>query len=135
MPFPPLYVITSFAFGDELPAANRVEDVRWMPDPMRTYEFRDLSGLDEVVRHWLFAPTPVRWWFDSFLESLGPLLADAESGQTLRIAIGGRSVAVAEHLAAALRTPGASVFTWHPQLQADQQKHQLHLWHDRSAIP
>lgn len=96
------------------PVSHVLTDVRWMPNPFESNEFRDLSGLDQPVAEWLFARTSVAEWFDGFVATLAPLLdANRRRDRVTRIGIGcsgghDRSVAIAEALRARVQSDCAA---------------------------
>ena len=99
--------VMSFGFKNGLPLeADLVFDVRFLPNPYYVPELKNLTGLDEPVREYVFASEAA----GRFLERLEPLLAFLlpqylQEGRTeLVIAVGctggrHRSTAMAHHLA------------------------------------
>jgi UPF0042 nucleotide-binding protein len=118
---PPILYVCSFGYHYRTPPlGNAVFDVRWLPNPFSTAEFRDLSGLDKPVRDWLFAHPGVDVWFESLMNALGPQLAAVELKDSRAVTwafgcAGGhdRSVAVAEYAATTIRRTGMIVFVDH----------------------
>jgi UPF0042 nucleotide-binding protein len=111
-----VYVV-SFGYGhQDPPVANVVHDVRWLPNPFRQPEYKDLSGRDAPVQQWLRGRAGFEDWFLSLLDSIGPLVQHAEEHDSRTVAFafgcqGGhdRSVAVAEMVADAMRRTGLRV--------------------------
>lgn len=113
--------VESFGYKYGLPIdADIVMDVRFLPNPHWDDALRPLVGLDQPVREHVLAFPEAQ----SFLERLTALLEsvlpqyNAEGKSYLTIAVGctggrHRSVAVAEELAARLRSSGQPVRTSH----------------------
>jgi UPF0042 nucleotide-binding protein len=113
--------VESFGFKHGLPLdADIVMDVRFLPNPHWEEHLRPLTGHDEAVRDFVLGRADTA----AFLERLEDLLRtvlpsyEAEGRSYLTIAIGctggrHRSVAIAEELAARLRTRGTAVRTTH----------------------
>ncbi len=111
--------VESFGFKHGLPLdADIVMDVRFLPNPHWEEHLRPLTGHDPAVRDFVLGRA------EAFLERLDDLLRtvlpayEAEGRSYLTIAIGctggrHRSVAIAEELAARLRTRGTAVRTTH----------------------
>ena len=113
--------VESFGFKHGLPlAADIVMDVRFLPNPHWDDDLRPLTGHDPLVRdHVLETASASRFveQLDELLVSLLPQYA-AEGRSYLTVAIGctggrHRSVAVAEEVAARLRTSGIAVRATH----------------------
>ncbi|NQY55302.1 MAG: RNase adapter RapZ [Ilumatobacteraceae bacterium] len=113
--------VESFGFKHGLPLdADIVMDVRFLPNPHWDDDLRPLTGHDPLVRdHVLETASASRFveQLDELLVSLLPQYA-AEGRSYLTVAIGctggrHRSVAVAEEVAARLRTSGIAVRATH----------------------
>ncbi|NYH77194.1 MULTISPECIES: RapZ C-terminal domain-containing protein [Actinopolyspora] len=121
MSVPPVLYVVSFGYGHgDPPVANLVMDVRWMPNPFRTAELKDLSGRDQSVQEWVFTRLEVEGWFRSALDVVDPLIRAARERDSRAVTMafgcqGGhdRSVAVAERYSDALRHAGYRVMTEH----------------------
>ncbi|MGH3757238.1 RapZ C-terminal domain-containing protein [Actinophytocola sp.] len=108
---PPVLYVASFGYHHRKPpAANAVIDVRWMPNPFKTVDLHDLSGLDTTVQAWLFGQPMIENWFECLLDVLYPQIQRASEKDSHAITwmfgcAGGhdRSVAVAEHVATSIR--------------------------------
>jgi UPF0042 nucleotide-binding protein len=113
--------VESFGFKHGLPLdADIVMDVRFLPNPHWEEHLRPLTGHDPAVRDFVLERADT----SAFLERLEGLLDtilpayEAEGRSYLTIAIGctggrHRSVAIAEELAARLRTHGTAARTTH----------------------
>jgi UPF0042 nucleotide-binding protein len=106
--------VTSFGYKHGIPLdVDLVMDVRFLPNPHWVEELRPQTGLDEPVRDYvLHQPATAEFLqrFEHLLELLLPAY-EAEGKSYLSLAIGctggrHRSVALAEELAAWLRTKG-----------------------------
>ena len=106
--------VVSFGYSHGIPRdVDMLIDCRFLPNPHWVEELRPLTGLDEPVAGYLMAQ-PVTAEFLDRLESLLALLVPqyvAEGKSYLTVAFGctggrHRSVAVAEHFVAMLRTLG-----------------------------
>lgn len=116
--------VESFGYKHGLPIdADIVMDVRFLPNPHWEDELRPLTGHDPEVRDYVLE-TAIGSEFvdrlDGLLEVLLPQY-EAEGKSYLTVAIGctggrHRSVAVAEEIAARLRTRGVAVRTTHRDL-------------------
>ena len=106
--------VTSFGFRHGAPRdVDLVLDCRFLPNPHWVDELRPLSGLDAPVRNYVIGQDLALAFLDQLDELLGLLLpAYIDEGKAyLSIAFGctggrHRSVAVAEELAARLRSRG-----------------------------
>ena len=106
--------VTSFGFKHGAPRdVDLVLDCRFLPNPHWVDELRPLSGLDAPVRNYVIGQDLALAFLDQLDELLGLLLpAYIDEGKAyLSIAFGctggrHRSVAVAEELAARLRSRG-----------------------------
>jgi UPF0042 nucleotide-binding protein len=113
--------VESFGFKHGLPLdADIVMDVRFLPNPHWVDELRPLTGHDPAVRDYVLERADT----SAFLDRLDALLQtilpgyQAEGRSYLTVAIGctggrHRSVAIAEELAARLRSRGTAVRTTH----------------------
>ncbi len=113
--------VESFGFKHGLPLdADIVMDVRFLPNPHWEEELRPLTGHDPAVRDYVLERADT----SAFLDHLDALLQailpayQAEGRSYLTVAIGctggrHRSVAIAEELAARLRSRGTAVRTTH----------------------
>lgn len=106
--------VSSFGFKHGLPLdVDLVMDVRFLPNPHWVEELRPLTGLDDAVRSYVLERDETKEFlarFEHLLELLLPAYA-VEGKSYLSIAIGctgghHRSVAIAEELAAWLRSIG-----------------------------
>jgi len=99
-------------------------DVRCLENPFWVPELRELTGLDEAVRAYIFNNPASVGFTRQILELLltQAELAEGRSREVLNVAIGctggqHRSVAVAEFLAAALQEHGHRVELCHRELE------------------
>ena len=121
MSVPPVLYVASFGYNHRTPpVANAVIDVRWMPNPFKTAELHDLSGLDAIVQEWLFSNPRTEEWFAALMDTLDPQLTAAEGKDSRAVSwafgcAGGhdRAVAVAEHVAASVRRTDMAVLVDH----------------------
>ncbi|HMC68176.1 MAG TPA: RNase adapter RapZ [Mycobacteriales bacterium] len=116
--------VMSFGYKYGLPVdADIVVDCRLLPNPHWVPELRPLTGLDEAVRDYVFAQDGAR----EFVDAYGDLMHRYEEGYaregkhyaTLAVGCTGgkhRSVAIAEDLAARLRSDGVDVSVVHRDL-------------------
>lgn len=113
--------VESFGFKNGLPLdADIVMDVRFLPNPHWEDDLRPLTGHDPKVRDYVLETAAGSDFVDRFDDLLGALLPQyqSEGRSYLTVAIGctggrHRSVAVAEELAARLRTRGIAVRAEH----------------------
>ncbi len=113
--------VESFGFKHGLPLdADVVMDVRFLPNPHWQPELRPLTGHDPKVRDHVLETAAGSDFCDRFDDLLGSLLPQyqAEGRSYLTVAIGctggrHRSVAIAEELAARLRSRGVAVRATH----------------------
>ena len=113
--------VLSFGFKHGVPMeADLVFDVRFLPNPFYVQELRDLTGLDEGVRDYVFSTPQSYEFLQKLTEFVGYLLPRyAEEGKTsLVIAVGctgghHRSVAIAHALAQAVQSRGFPVTESH----------------------
>ena len=116
--------VMSFGYKYGLPVdADIVVDCRLLPNPHWVPELRPLTGLDEAVRDYVFAQDGAR----DFVDAYADLMHRYEEGYaregkhyaTLAVGCTGgkhRSVAIAEELAARLRSDGVDVSVVHRDL-------------------
>lgn len=116
--------VMSFGYKYGLPVdADIVVDCRLLPNPHWVPELRPLTGLDAVVRDYVFAQDGAREFVDAYAD----LMHRYEQGYaregkhyaTLAVGCTGgkhRSVAIAEELAARLRSDGVDVSVVHRDL-------------------
>ncbi|WP_205528569.1 RNase adapter RapZ [Desertimonas flava] len=113
--------VESFGFKHGLPLdADIVMDVRFLPNPHWVDELRPLTGHDPAVRDYVLERAQTSEFLDSFDAMLQATVPgyQSEGRSYLTIAIGctggrHRSVAIAEELAARLRSRGLAVRTSH----------------------
>jgi UPF0042 nucleotide-binding protein len=113
--------VESFGFKHGLPLdADIVMDVRFLPNPHWEDALRPLTGHDPAVRDFVLGRADTAAFLDRFDELLRTVLPayQAEGRSYLTVAIGctggrHRSVAIAEELAARLRSRGTAVRTTH----------------------
>lgn len=116
--------VMSFGFKYGLPLdADHVVDVRFIPNPYWIPDLRSGTGLDPAVSGYVLGQEGVGDWVERYLCSLEPVLAGyvRENRRQATVAVGctggkHRSVALAEVLAARLRTATVSVSTVHRDL-------------------
>jgi RNase adapter protein RapZ len=97
--------------------------VRFLSNPYWITELRHLTGRDEPVRDYVLGLPGARVFVDRYVEALEPVLAGykQEDKRYVTIAVGctggkHRSVAIAETVAAELRSRGARVVVTHRDL-------------------
>jgi RNase adapter protein RapZ len=113
--------LISFGYKHGLPLdADVVLDCRFLPNPHWVAELRDLSGLDDRVKAYLWRRPETAEFIDRVAELLRFLLPQflSEGKSYLAIAIGctggrHRSVALVEELASRLRADGYSLSVFH----------------------
>jgi UPF0042 nucleotide-binding protein len=113
--------VESFGFKHGLPLdADIVMDVRFLPNPHWEDALRPLTGHDPAVRDFVLERADTAAFLDLFDDLLRTVLPayQAEGRSYLTVAIGctggrHRSVAIAEELAARLRSRGTAVRTTH----------------------
>jgi len=113
--------VTSFGFKYGLPLdVDMVFDVRFLPNPHWVDELREMNGLDEPVRTYVFDHPEVQEFIDrvvDLIESLLPaFVREGKSYLTIGIGCTGgrhRSVAITEELARRLRAGGQPLSTFH----------------------
>jgi len=117
--------VMSFGFKYGLPAdADLVADMRFLPNPFWIPELRMHNGLDAEVRDFVLAQQGAAEFIENYAKALEPVLSgyQRENKRHATIAIGctggkHRSVAVAEQLAAMLRShDGVAVSVKHRDL-------------------
>ncbi len=113
--------VMSFGYKYGLPVdADLVVDCRFLPNPHWIPELRGLTGRDSEVRDYVLQQPGAREFLDGY-EKLLRIVVDGyrnEGKRYMMLAIGctggkHRSVAIAEELAASLRTMGADVADGH----------------------
>jgi UPF0042 nucleotide-binding protein len=116
--------VMSFGFKYGLPVdADLVADARFLPNPYWVPELRPLSGRDEVVREYVLAQVGAVEFLDTYEQLLDIIGAgyQREGKRYVTVAIGctggkHRSVAIAEDLAARMRTHGVDATVVHRDL-------------------
>jgi UPF0042 nucleotide-binding protein len=117
--------VMSFGFKYGLPPdADLVADARFLPNPFWNPELRPFTGLDDVVRDFVFKQEGADDFIEAYYAALRPVLAgyQRENKRHAMIAVGctggkHRSVAIAEELATRLQNlPGIAVNTKHRDL-------------------
>jgi UPF0042 nucleotide-binding protein len=117
--------VMSFGFKYGLPPdADLVADARFLPNPFWNPELRPFTGLDDVVRDFVFQQEGADDFIEAYYAALRPVLAgyQRENKRHAMIAVGctggkHRSVAIAEELATRLQNlPGIAVNTKHRDL-------------------
>jgi UPF0042 nucleotide-binding protein len=116
--------VESFGFKHGLPLdADIVMDVRFLPNPHWDERLRPLTGHDPQVRDYVLETAAGSSFVDQFDALLSTLLPqyEAEGRSYLTVAVGctggrHRSVAVAEEMAARLRSRGVAVNAAHRDL-------------------
>ncbi|HEV7811471.1 MAG TPA: RNase adapter RapZ [Leifsonia sp.] len=117
--------VMSFGFKYGLPPdADLVADARFLPNPFWNPELRPFTGLDDVVRDFVFKQEGGDDFIEAYYAALRPVLAgyQRENKRHAMIAVGctggkHRSVAIAEELASRLQNlPGIAVNTKHRDL-------------------
>ncbi|WP_158889073.1 RapZ C-terminal domain-containing protein [Amycolatopsis anabasis] len=69
---PPLVVIHSFGFKYRpAPPAHYMLDARWIRNPFKTAELRDLSGLDQPVQHYVLTFQDAQKWATRTAREIG----------------------------------------------------------------
>jgi UPF0042 nucleotide-binding protein len=117
--------LLSFGFKHGLPLdVDLVFDVRFLPNPHWIDELRDMTGLEEPVRHFVLNQPDSGVFVDKVLDLLELLLpAYAKEGKTyLTVGIGctgghHRSVALTEELGRRLRLSGFPLSTFHRDIE------------------
>ena len=116
--------VTSFGFKYGIPIeADLVFDVRFLPNPFYLTELRNLTGLDEPVRAFLFRYQQTLDFMTHLENLMGFLLPQyvAEGKTVLVIAVGctgghHRSVAITRALAEFIRQKGYSASENHREM-------------------
>jgi RNase adapter protein RapZ len=116
--------VMSFGYKYGLPVdADIVVDCRLLPNPHWVAELRPLTGLDDAVRDYVFAQEGAREFVDAYADLLQRYKEGyAREGKhyaTLAVGCTGgkhRSVAIAQELAARLRSDGVDVSVVHRDL-------------------
>jgi RNase adapter protein RapZ len=116
--------VMSFGFKYGLPVdADLVADARFLPNPYWVPELRPLTGRDDEVREYVLAQTGAAEFLDTYEQLLDIIGAGylREGKRYVTVAIGctggkHRSVAIAEDLAARMRTHGADATVQHRDL-------------------
>ncbi len=106
------------------PDADLVADARFLPNPFWNPELRPHTGLDDVVKEYVFQQDGAEEFVAAYVAAMRPIFAgyQRENKRHAMIAIGctggkHRSVAIAEELATRLRGfPGVAVNTKHRDL-------------------
>ena len=117
--------LISFGYKHGLPLdADVVLDCRFLPNPHWVAELRDLTGLDDRVKAYLWRRPETAEFIDRVAELLRFLLPQflSEGKSYLAIAIGctggrHRSVALVEELASRLRADGYSLSVFHRDIE------------------
>ncbi len=120
-------VVTCLSFGYKygIPAeADLIYDVRCFPNPFYIPELKNLTGLDEGVRSYVFSSEPPRQFLNKLTDMIDFLipLYIKEGKSQLTVAVGctggkHRSVAMTEALANHLRDYGMNVITVHRDIE------------------
>ncbi len=116
--------IVSFGFKYGVPLdADTVFDMRFLPNPYWIPELRGHTGLEAPVADYVFAQPEATEFIDRAVDLMEPMLAGylKEGRRYITLAVGctggkHRSVAVAERLAAELRTPVIATLLFHRDL-------------------
>jgi len=116
--------VMSFGFKYGLPVdADLVADARFLPNPYWVPELRPLSGRDDAVRDYVLAQVGAVEFLDTYEQLLDIIGAgyQREGKRYVTVAIGctggkHRSVAIAEDLAARMRTHGVDATVLHRDL-------------------
>jgi hypothetical protein len=66
-------------------AGLRCVDVRWLPNPFKSADFRDLSGLDAPVQRYLMTRDDVELWLACVVGTIAPLI---RRGRAVQVAVG-----------------------------------------------
>ena len=117
--------VTSFGFKYGIPIeADLVFDVRFLPNPFYLTELRNLTGLDEPVRAFLFRYQQTLDFMTHLENLMGFLLPQyvAEGKTVLVIAVGctgghHRSVALAQYMCDHLTEKGVKASVTHRDMQ------------------
>lgn len=124
--------LLSFGYSFGLPPeADLVMDVRFLPNPFYVRELRDLDGLDERVRRYIFGFTEGKEFLQRFLDLLDYLLPfyQREGKSLLTVAVGctggrHRSPAVVQELGRCLKSRGREVTVRHRDLRGPAGHHE-----------
>jgi RNase adapter protein RapZ len=116
--------VMSFGYKYGLPVeADIVVDCRLLPNPHWVPELRPLTGLDDAVRDYVFAQDGAREFVDAYADLMhryeDGYAREGKHYATLAVGCTGgkhRSVAIAEELAARLRSDGVEVGIVHRDL-------------------
>lgn len=116
--------IVSFGFKYGVPLdADTVFDMRFLPNPYWVPELRGHTGQEKEVADYVFSQPEAPEFIDRAVDLMEPMLAGylKEGRRYITIAVGctggkHRSVAVAERLAAELRTPVIATLLFHRDL-------------------
>jgi RNase adapter protein RapZ len=116
--------VMSFGFKYGLPVdADLVADARFLPNPYWVPELRPLTGRDDAVRDYVLAQVGAAEFLDTYEQLLDIIGAgyQREGKRYVTVAIGctggkHRSVAIAEDLAARMRTHGVDAAVLHRDL-------------------
>jgi UPF0042 nucleotide-binding protein len=116
--------VMSFGFKYGLPVdADLVADARFLPNPYWVPELRPLTGRDDAVRDYVLAQVGAAEFLDTYEQLLDIIGAgyQREGKRYVTVAIGctggkHRSVAIAEDLAARMRTHGVDATVLHRDL-------------------
>lgn len=122
--------VKSFGFKYGLPVeADMMFDIRFIPNPFYIQELRDKSGLDEVVKKYVFGFEQSNDFFRKLCDMLDFLLPNfiEEGRRYFAICLGctggrHRSTAMAEALTEHLRENGYPVDCIHRDIEKDQSK-------------
>jgi RNase adapter protein RapZ len=125
-----LVSVVSFGYKHGIPMdADMVLDVRFLPNPYYNEDLRELTGLDEAVREYVFLDCCTRQYLQKIYELVELTLPyfKTEGKQQLVIAIGctggrHRSVAIAQELYAMLLQGGKRAFLEHRHINLDAVK-------------
>ncbi len=117
--------VISFGFKHGLPsAAELVFDVRPLPNPYYETELRDLTGLDEEVKQFVFAEPQTEGLMERLMALVSYMmpLYEAEGRMAVTLGVGctggrHRSVVLSGEIAERLRTLGYQVFVEHRDLR------------------
>ena len=115
----------SFGYKHGIPTdTDYVFDVRCFPNPFYVAELKDLTGLDEAAREYVFSSEEANKFAYMLYDMIGHVikLFSAKERETLTISVGctgckHRSVAIAEALSAHLRENGLEVKTIHRDIE------------------
>jgi len=122
--------VQSFGFKYGTPVdADIVMDVRFLPNPYYNHDLRELTGLDEPVRDFVFGREEtgefVSHWHDLLAVLMPGYLMEGKSHLGIALGCTGgmhRSVALAEDTAAFLRDLGYSVAVGHRDIGRDRER-------------